>query len=94
VALAGFDERAHRRDVTDPTIRARCRGRRRRADREHGVPRQQLAVRGPEGKYVTSRNLEERLERELLTNVSIRVEPATRPTASRSRAAASSRWRS
>ena len=30
---------------------------------------------GREGKYVTSRNIKDRLERELLTNVSIRMEP-------------------
>jgi GTP-binding protein len=34
---------------------------------------------GQEGKYVTSRNLRERLDRELLTNVSIRVEPGDGP---------------
>jgi GTP-binding protein len=34
---------------------------------------------GQEGKFVTSRNLRERLDRELLTNVSIQVEPAETP---------------
>jgi GTP-binding protein len=34
---------------------------------------------GQEGKYVTSRNLRERLEREILTNVSIRIEPGETP---------------
>ncbi len=34
---------------------------------------------GREGQYVTSRNLRERLDRELLTNVSIRVEEADSP---------------
>ncbi len=34
---------------------------------------------GKEGQYVTSRNLRERLDRELLTNVSIRVEEAGGP---------------
>ena len=38
---------------------------------------------GREGKYVTSRNLRERLDRELLTNVSIRVEPTDSPDAFR-----------
>jgi len=36
---------------------------------------------GQEGKLVTSRNIKERLERELLTNVSIRVEPGDTPDA-------------
>src|SRR5207237_102533 len=38
---------------------------------------------GREGNYVTSRNLRERLEKELLTNVSIRVEEAGGPEAFR-----------
>ena len=38
---------------------------------------------GREGQYVTSRNLRERLEKELLTNVSIRVEEAGGPEAYR-----------
>ena len=38
---------------------------------------------GREGTYVTSRNLRERLEKELLTNVSIRVEQAGGPEAFR-----------
>src|SRR5204863_9267170 len=34
---------------------------------------------GQEGKYVTSRNLRERLDREILTNVSIRIDPGDTP---------------
>jgi GTP-binding protein len=36
-------------------------------------------VSGRDGQYVTSRNLKERLERELLGNVSVRVEPTDSP---------------
>src|SRR6185436_15553095 len=36
---------------------------------------------GQEGKYVTSRNLKDRLEREILTNVSIKIEPGDTPDA-------------
>jgi GTP-binding protein len=36
---------------------------------------------GKEGKYVTSRNIRDRLDKELLTNVSIRVEEAGGPDA-------------
>jgi GTP-binding protein len=36
-------------------------------------------VAGREGQYVTSRNLRERLDRELLGNVSVRVEPTDTP---------------
>jgi GTP-binding protein len=46
----------------------------RRADHRHDVHHQHVAVRRPRGQWVTSRNLRDRLDKELLTNVSIRVE--------------------
>ncbi len=48
---------------------------------------------GREGKLVTSRNIKERLERELLTNVSIRVEDTARRITSRCWAAANCSFR-
>jgi len=80
VALAGFDEVSIGETITDP------------AD-PHPLPRVTVdeptvgmvfsvnnsPFAGQEGKYVTSRNLKERLEREILTNVSIRIEPGETP---------------
>ncbi len=82
VALAGFDEVHIGETVTDP---------------EDPRPLAPVTVdeptvsmvfsvnnspfAGQEGKLVTSRNIKERLERELLTNVSIRVTPGETPDA-------------
>jgi len=82
VALAGFEEVHIGETVTDP---------------ENPRPLPRVTVdeptvsmvfsvnnspfAGQEGKYVTSRNLRERLEREILTNVSIRIEPGETPDA-------------
>ena len=77
---AGFDEVSIGETITDP------------AD-PHPLPRVTVdeptvtmlfsvnnsPFAGQEGKYVTSRNLKERLEREILTNVSIQVEPGETP---------------
>ena len=50
---------------------------------------------GRDGKWVTSRNIKDRLEKELLTNVSIRVEPTdSRRLVQGDRAAASCSSRS
>jgi GTP-binding protein len=80
VALAGFDVVHIGETVTDP-------------DNPRPLPRVQIdeptvnmvfsvnmsPFSGQEGKYVTSRNLKDRLERELLTNVSLRIEPGEGP---------------
>ena len=80
VALAGFEEVAIGETITDP------------AD-PHPLPRVTVdeptvgmvfsvnnsPFAGQEGKFVTSRNLKERLERETLTNVSIQVEAGETP---------------
>ena len=80
VALAGFDEVSIGETITDP------------AD-PRPLPRVTVdeptvsmifsvnnsPFAGQEGRYVTSRNLKERLERETLTNVSIRIEPGETP---------------
>jgi len=80
VALAGFEEVSIGETITDP------------AD-PHPLPRVTVdeptvsmvfsvnnsPFAGQEGKYVTSRNLKERLEREILTNVSIRIDPGETP---------------
>ncbi|MEK7823473.1 MAG: translational GTPase TypA [Candidatus Eisenbacteria bacterium] len=80
VALAGFEEVNIGETITDP-------------EDPHPLPRvivdeptvsmvfsvNNSPFAGQEGKYVTSRNLKERLEREILTNVSIRIEPGETP---------------
>ena len=56
--------------------------RRRRADGLDDLRREHLAdVAGRDGQYVTSRNLRERLDKELLGNVSLRVEDTETPGA-------------
>jgi GTP-binding protein len=80
VALAGFEEVSIGETITDPLD-------------PHPLPRVTVdeptvgmvfsvnnsPFAGQEGKYVTSRNLKERLEREILTNVSIRIETGETP---------------
>ncbi len=82
VALAGFGDVTIGDTITDP-------------DRPRVLPRPLVdeptvsmvfrvndsPFAGTEGKYVTSRNIKERLDRELLTNVSIRVETGDTPDA-------------
>jgi GTP-binding protein len=82
VALAGFSEVSIGETITDP-------------DDPRPLPRVVIdeptvsmmfqvntsPFAGQEGRYVTSRNLQERLERELLTNVSLRVEAGDTPDA-------------
>ena len=48
---------------------------------------------GNDGRFLTSRHLRERLEREVLGNVAIRVEDTGSPDVLRWRAGASSSWR-
>ena len=50
-----------------------------RADDQHDLRGEHLAVRGREGKYLTSRQIRERLLREALTNVALRVEETDDP---------------
>ena len=80
VALAGFDEVHIGETVTDPNDP--------RALPPVSVDEPTVSMMfsvnnspfaGTEGKYVTSRNIAERLERELLTNVSIKVEQGETP---------------
>ena len=80
VALAGFDEVHIGETVTDPldpralppvTIDEPT------VSMVFSVNNSPLA--GTEGKYVTSRNLRDRLEREILTNVSLKVEQGETP---------------
>ncbi len=82
VALAGFDEVHIGETVTDPEDPKAL------APVTVDEPTVSMVFSvnmspfaGQEGKLVTSRNIKERLERELLTNVSIRVTPGETPDA-------------
>ncbi len=82
VALAGFDEVHIGETVTDPENPKAL------APVTVDEPTVSMVFSvnmspfaGQEGKLVTSRNIKERLERELLTNVSIRVTPGETPDA-------------
>jgi GTP-binding protein len=80
VALAGLADVEIGSTVCDPERPRRSRDPRGGADglgRLHG---QQLALRRREGKYVTSRQLRDRLFKELESNVALRVEDTARPT--------------
>ena len=80
VALAGFEEVHIGETVTDPADPRplpRVTVDEPTVNMVFGVNNSPFA--GQEGKYVTSRNLKERLDKELLTNVSIRVEQGETP---------------
>ena len=81
VCLAGIEDITIGETIADPVHP--CRFRRSPIDEPtvsmiFGVNTSPMA--GREGQYVTSRNLRERLDRELLGNVSVRVEDTERPS--------------
>jgi len=80
VALAGFDAASIGETITDPEDPRPLP----RVTVDEPTVSMVFAVNtapfaGQEGRYVTSRNLKERLDREILTNVSIRVEAGDGP---------------
>ena len=80
VALAGFDAASIGETITDPEDPRPLP----RVTVDEPTVSMVFAVNtapfaGQEGRYVTSRNLKERLEREILTNVSIRVDAGDGP---------------
>ena len=95
-AVVGLDDVGHRRHHRRPRQRRRpAADRDRRADAGHGLPHQRLAVRRPGRQAVTSRQLRDRLIKELESNVALRVRPSEeRATSSSSPAAACCTWRS
>jgi GTP-binding protein len=82
LAIAGVEGITIGETMTSVETPRRCRTSDRRADHRDDVHHQHVAVsRDAKGQYVTSRNLRDRLDKELLTNVSIRVEEAGGPDA-------------
>jgi GTP-binding protein len=80
VALAGFEEVSIGETITDPADPQPLP----RVTVDEPTVSMLFSVNnspfaGQEGKYVTSRNLKERLEREILTNVSIRIDAGETP---------------
>ena len=80
ICLAGIEGIMIGETIADAENPVRDRDdRHRRADGLDDLRRQHVAVRRPGRQFVTSRQIKDRLDRELIGNVSIRVEPTDTP---------------
>ena len=84
VAVAGIEDITIGETLTDPTTRARCRSSRSTTPRSPmtiGINTSPLAGRAARAHKVTARQVKDRLDKELIGNVSLRVLPTERPDA-------------